>query len=1385
MSSGRTEVVLVIDTDADTGDLRAVKAEVVGVAEAAEVADTEVVGFGKSAESAGDRVEGLGDEAEGAARDVKAAGDAAASSSRQMELLGKAAKWAIAGLAAGGIAAAGFGLKSVMMASDVSESQNKVNVVFGESAHIIDEFAADSAMALGMSRGEALEASGTYGNLLVAMGLNEEAAAGMSTEIVQLAADLGSFNNLPTADVLEKLRAGLVGEAEPLKALGVNLNQARIEAKALEMGLVEVTYTHTVAEGAAEKLAIAQEKHAGVVAKYGAESLEARESQLRLESAQRKTAGSVKESIGELDAGAKAQAAWALIQEDSTKAAGDFERTAASSLPNAAKQIKAMAADGMAALGDALLPVAQDVVTMFRDAMPGAIDTAKQFINTTLIPAIDDVRNALGLAEEQSASYNERMLLTGEASGEAGTEQSELYETLVEMRDMWDENKEAVQGALEAIQDILGWIKDNKQIVVNFIAVLALFKAGLMIGGAVNAAVTALKAYQAAMATGAISTGVMRTAIQLLLGSTGIGLLLVLIGVLYMAWTQNWGDIQGKTDKAVKKIVGFFKNLKREWDRLVDKFKSVDLSKIGEDIMTGLKDGMDYAWEIIKGWVAEKIEALPAIIKQFFGIESPSRLMMEIGRLIMEGLALGIRYGGQLPLDAMREAINDLMGLRSELDQLRSEFETVWADVNPQVEVKDWDNLEQRMEAYRKSLEETRRKLKESHDEHLDQLDKAASGSQKEWYVEAIEVQKDNAKAAYEERMKQLDDEERRLEEVYETWVAGAEAVEEAHDRAVEAIERAQEGAENYAERVNEAVMQMLEDEAEARKAAYDAAMAALDDLQDAEDKRHKSVMDGLKKERETWQKHLTDWAERISDLKLDLATLEVDLNIPAELERLALLQGKLAELKTVVDSLQVFGPDSAREREQMRKSQAERIRLTTQEQREMLEASKHLFSGEQLRSIELLLAGYSQRASTVRDLFAEIERDLGGQIGAQQSIIDAKQAEIDKLKEHIANEEYLLKIEQDRVQTILEGIAERERVAEEFHNAETARIDGLKEAERDAYDAWKDNHDLRVDAERDRHQQRMADIAAEFAYELALLDHSQEEIDALVREAQRIAEEIGRRAAEIYGQSAKEAERAIEQTTQAGSGGVATIVDLAGTSIDETEQATLTAIDAIAQGVAEFRSQAEQPIAIPIRLDLGDPLGAATGGEEGKTLAYYQRLWQRAQSYAGKEGFRAAGFADWMEQWFPGEMERLQREGTGAAAGTGIFAPLVTAAIEASSVIQDMFFDPLSIGLTTTIELVGELGEAFADIGGSGFTEGGAFTAGEGFTFSGPVQAQAVEVEHFSPTIQNTIVATLELPGGHNFGELAVKDIKNNVILLDELGRALEKRREGSAVTT
>jgi hypothetical protein len=201
-------------------------------------------------------------------------------------------------LVAGGVTTLVSG--AVGAASDLNESQSKVGVVFGDSAQAIEDWAKTAATSMGQSRQQALEAAGTFGNLFTALNIGQGPAADMSKSLVGLAGDLASFNNVDPQEALDALRAGLTGETEPLKRFGVNMNEATLQAKAMELGLSD--------------------------------------------------------GKKPLDANAKAQAAYALILEQTTTAQGDFARTS-DGLANKQRIMAAQIDDAKAKIGQALLPV--------------------------------------------------------------------------------------------------------------------------------------------------------------------------------------------------------------------------------------------------------------------------------------------------------------------------------------------------------------------------------------------------------------------------------------------------------------------------------------------------------------------------------------------------------------------------------------------------------------------------------------------------------------------------------------------------------------------------------------------------------------------------------------------------------------------------------------------------------------------------------------------------------------------------------------------------------------------------------------------------------------------------------------------------------------------
>lgn len=225
--------------------------------------------------------------------------------SGQLDSISKKAKSMRTAFLAVSGAVTGVGLVSVKFASDLDEALNKAAVTFGNASGVVKEFAETSAESFGISERAANEYAGTLGTILNASGVAQSASAEMSVELVKLAADMASFNNIPIDVALEKLRSGLVGEVEPLRTVGVLLNAAAVQTQAYSMGIAE----------------------------QGAELTEAQ----------------------------KVQARYALILEKTTAQQGDFTNTS-DSLANSTRVMTAQLENAAAKLGKQLLPAAQKIV---------------------------------------------------------------------------------------------------------------------------------------------------------------------------------------------------------------------------------------------------------------------------------------------------------------------------------------------------------------------------------------------------------------------------------------------------------------------------------------------------------------------------------------------------------------------------------------------------------------------------------------------------------------------------------------------------------------------------------------------------------------------------------------------------------------------------------------------------------------------------------------------------------------------------------------------------------------------------------------------------------------------------------------------------------------
>lgn len=130
------------------------------------------------------------------------------------------------------------------------EDLNLFNASMGAYTQAAQQYAEKVADVIGLDPGEWMRNQGIFMTLATGFGVVGDRAYTMSKNLTQLGYDISSFFNISIEDAMQKLQSGISGELEPLRRLGYDLSQARLEAIALSLGIDKAFNSMTQAEKA-------------------------------------------------------------------------------------------------------------------------------------------------------------------------------------------------------------------------------------------------------------------------------------------------------------------------------------------------------------------------------------------------------------------------------------------------------------------------------------------------------------------------------------------------------------------------------------------------------------------------------------------------------------------------------------------------------------------------------------------------------------------------------------------------------------------------------------------------------------------------------------------------------------------------------------------------------------------------------------------------------------------------------------------------------------------------------------------------------------------------------------------------------------------------------
>ena len=346
-------------------------------------------------------------------------------------------------------AAVEFGKEAIEISSDLEEVQNVVDTVFPNMATRVNSFAESALESAGLSELAAKQIIGQFGSMATAAGMTEEAAYDMATGLAQATGDVASFYNLSIDEAYEKLQAIFTGETEPLRRLGINMNEDALLAYALSEGLIDTTKSaeqlreETLAlEKAQLNLEKAQANSQETLNDYSADSVEAREATLELQEANLELANAQaalnaesKPTLDNLKGITIEGLRYQFVMSRLEKAQGDFVKTQ-KSWANQTKILNEQWKEFQGTIGDVLKEAFSPFLQILNEeVLPGLQNFAEKFAEAMKPTPAEELNEYMRNMADSFASAEERFKGTAAELEANATVAEHLVERLEELEE--------------------------------------------------------------------------------------------------------------------------------------------------------------------------------------------------------------------------------------------------------------------------------------------------------------------------------------------------------------------------------------------------------------------------------------------------------------------------------------------------------------------------------------------------------------------------------------------------------------------------------------------------------------------------------------------------------------------------------------------------------------------------------------------------------------------------------------------------------------------------------------------------------------------------------------------------------------------------------------
>lgn len=474
-----------------------------------------------------------------------------------------------------------FGKNSLNTARTVEAATQQINRLLGENSTSFKKWVENNALSYNMAKADAISYGATYSNLLSSF-LGSTSDIEIGTESLLKASSIIASNTGRTmADVMDRIRSGILGNTEAIEDLGINVNVAMLES------------TEAFKRFAGNK------------------------------------------SWNQLDFQTQQQIRLMAILEQTTKKFGD---SVALNTTSALLQLGAIVKDISLNIGNALLPVFNAVIPVlttvalkirevtavfatFMSALFGkSIDTSTSAISngaSVLGDYSDAMNEASGAAKKMKGSlagFDELNVISSPSSGGSGSESGGASSNLFSNSAFAEEpDTSGIDKMMNKVNDFKKFLSTNKPIILSLLAGIV---SGFIVFNGITLAPGIILGIKSAIG---VLTGwqlSITQTIQCLLGmTTPVMGVIALVSLVVAAITYLWNT----SDDFRNKVIDAIYNLIDTLETFYNNFIKPIFDEIVRICLSVWKNGLEPLWN---AWV-DCVELIISVVLDLWNWVSP------------------------------------------------------------------------------------------------------------------------------------------------------------------------------------------------------------------------------------------------------------------------------------------------------------------------------------------------------------------------------------------------------------------------------------------------------------------------------------------------------------------------------------------------------------------------------------------------------------------------------------------------------------------------------------------------------------------------------------------------------------------------------------------